>query len=328
MLIRLALFSVVSFALLGSAVVHAQDAYPSRPITMIVAFPPGGVADKNARPTAAALEKVLKQPVPITNRPGAGGAVGNAVVAHAKPDGYTIGMLLSSVSVIPAADQLFNRKPAYTLDELRTIALISADPMILIVAAKSDWKSVKDLVDDIKKKPGHYSFSSSGIYGALHMPMEMFFFSAGGLKLRHVPTKGGAPALRQLLGEHVDFTAGGPAAIGPHIRSGKLRPLASWGAERHPAYPKVPTFKELGYDIVYYIWAGMFAPAGTPDSVIKVLRDATRTAMKSADFKKAMKNLNSPIVYKDAPDFDKYWHTDAKRLAGIVKMVGKVDSKK
>ncbi len=327
MLIRLAIFSAVSITLLGSAAVQAQDAYPSRPITMIVAFPPGGVADKNARPTSAALEKVLKQPVTITNRPGAGGAVGNAVVAHAKPDGYTIGMLLSSVSVIPAADELFNRKPAYTLDELRTIALISADPMILIVAAKSNWKSVKDLVDDIKKKPGQYSFSSSGIYGALHMPMEMFFHAAGGLKLRHVPTKGGAPALRQLLGEHVDFTAGGPAAIGPHIRSGKLRPLASWGENRHPAYPKVPTFRELGYDIVYYIWAGMFAPAGTPDSVIKVLRDATRTAVASAEFKKAMKNLNSPIVYKDAPEFHKYWRDDATRLAAIVKMVGKVETK-
>lgn len=326
MFIRLAVFSVVSIALLASAAVQAQS-FPSRPITMIVAFPPGGVADKNARPTSAALEKVLGQPVTITNRPGAGGAVGNAAVAHAKPDGYTIGMLLSSVSVIPAADALFNRKPAYTLDELRAIALISADPMILIVANKSKWKTVKSLVDDIKAKPGQYSFSSSGIYGALHMPMEMFFHAAGGLKLRHVPTKGGAPALRQLLGEHVDFTAGGPAAIGPHIRSGKLRPLASWGENRHPAYPKVPTFRELGYDIVYYIWAGMFAPSGTPDSVMKVLRDATRTAVQTAEFKKAMKNLNSPIVYKDAPEFTKYWHDDATRLAAVVKIVGKVDTK-
>ena len=327
MLVRIAALSAASIALFAGAAVQAQDAYPSRPITMIVAFPPGGVADKNARPTSAALEKVLKQPVTITNRPGAGGAVGNAAVAHATPDGYTIGMLLSSVSVIPAADELFNRKPAYTLDELRPIALISADPMILIVATKSKWTTVKSLVDDIKAKPGQYSFSSSGIYGALHMPMEMFFHAAGGLQLRHVPTKGGAPALRQLLGEHVDFTAGGPAAIGPHIRSGKLRPLASWGGSRHPAYPDVPTFIELGYNIEYYIWAGMFAPSGTPDSVIKVLRDATRTAVETDEFKKAMKNLNSPIVYKDAPEFNKYWRDDATRLAAIVKIVGKVDTK-
>ena len=325
MWIRLALYSAVSLTLVAAAAVQAQDSFPSRPIEMIVAFPPGGVADKNARPTAAALEKVLKQPVTISNRPGAGGAVGNAAVAHATPDGYTIGMLLSSVSVIPAADELFSRKPAYTLDELRTIALISADPMILIVGANSSWKTVKDLVGDIKESPGKYSFSSSGIYGALHMPMEMFFHAAGGLKLRHVPTKGGAPALRQLLGEHVDFTAGGPAAIGPHIRSGNLRPLASWGGTRHPAYPKVPTFIELGYQIEYYIWAGMFAAAGTPDPVIKVLRDATRTAVQSEEFKKAMKNLNSPIVYKDAPEFQKYWRDDATRLAAIVKIVGKVE---
>jgi tripartite-type tricarboxylate transporter receptor subunit TctC len=157
--------------------------------------------------------------------------------------------------------------------------------------------------------------------------MEMFFHAAGGLKLRHVPTKGGGPALRQVLGEHVDFTAGGPAAIGPHIKSGKLRPLASWGGTRHPSYPDVPTFIELGYDIEYYIWAGMFASSATPDSVIKVLRDATRTAVQTEEFKKAMKNLNSPIVYKDAPEFNKYWRDDATRLAAIVKIVGKVDAK-
>jgi tripartite-type tricarboxylate transporter receptor subunit TctC len=327
MLTRIAVCSAIAAALIAGTAAQAQEKFPTRPITMIVAFPPGGVADKTARPTAAALEKILKQPVTITNTPGAGGAVGNAKVAHSKADGYTIGMLLSSVSVIPAADALFNRKPAYTLDELKPIALISADPMILVVAAKSDWKDVKALISDVKSKPGHYSFSSSGLYGALHMPMEMLFHAAGGLKLRHVPTKGGGPALSQLLGEHVDFTAGGPAAIGAHVRSGKIRPLASWGGTRHPAYPEVATFKELGFDIEYYIWAGMFAPSGTSDDVINALREATRTAVQSDEFKKAMTNLNSPIVYKDAPEFAKYWHDDATRLAAIVKIVGKVEAK-
>jgi tripartite-type tricarboxylate transporter receptor subunit TctC len=322
---KIRILSGVAAALLAFGA--AAQSFPSRPITMIVPFPPGGVADQTARPTSAGLEKFLKQPVTINNRAGAGGAVGNAAVAHAKPDGYTIGMLLSSVSVIPAADALFDRKPAYTLKELTPIALVSADPMILIVGADSNWKSVKDLVADIKSKPGTYSFSSSGIYGALHMPLEMFFHAAGGLKLRHVPTKGGGPALQQMLGGHVNFTAGGPAAIGPFIQGGKLRPLASWGGSRHPAYPDVPTFKELGYDIEYYIWAGMFAPTGTPDAVLKVLRDATRKTVEDADFMKAMKNLNSPIVYKDAPEFQTYWDADAKRLAAAVKVVGKVEAK-
>ena len=311
----------------GSAVALAQDAFPSRSITMIVPFPPGGVADVTGRPTAAALEKILKQPVTITNRPGAGGAVGNAAVANAKPDGYTILMALSSISVIPAADQLFDRKAAYALDQFAPIALISADPTILTVHPSLPAKSLKELVALARSKPGQLSYSSSGVYGALHMPMEMFLHAAK-LKMRHVPTTGGGPAITQLLGGHVDMTAGGPAAITPHVKAGKLRPLASWGPKRHPGYPDVPTFKELGYDIEYLIWAGMFAPKGTPDSAMKVLRDAARKAVADPEFKAMMDKVNSPVHYLDAPDFEKFWMADAKRLAEAVKIVGKVEIKK
>jgi tripartite-type tricarboxylate transporter receptor subunit TctC len=306
----------------------AQEAFPSRPITMIVPFPPGGVADITGRPTAAALEKVLKQPVAVTNRPGAGGAVGNAAVANAKPDGYTILMALSSISVIPAADELFNRKPAYSLDQFAPIALISADPTILVVHPSMPVKSLKELVALARSKPGQMSFSSSGVYGALHMPMEMFLYAAK-LKMRHVPTTGGGPAITALLGGHVELTAGGPAAISGHVKAGKLRPIVSWGGKRHEAYPDVPTFKELGYkDVEYYIWAGMFAPRGTPEPVMKVLRDAARKVVEDADFKNTMAKVNSPVQYMDAPEFGKYWEADAKRLAALVKIVGKVDDKK
>lgn len=308
--------------------VMAQEAFPSRPITMIVPFPPGGVADITGRPTAAALEKVLRQPVAVTNRPGAGGAVGNAAVANAKPDGYTILMALSSISVIPAADELFNRKPAYSLDQFAPIALISADPTILVVHPSMPVKSLKELVALARSKPGQMSFSSSGVYGALHMPMEMFLYAAK-LKMRHVPTTGGGPAITALLGGHVELTAGGPAAISGHVKAGKLRPIVSWGGKRHEAYPDVPTFKELGYkDVEYYIWAGMFAPRGTPEPVMKVLRDAARRVVEDADFKNTMAKVNSPIQHMDAPEFGKYWEADAKRLAALVKIVGKVDDKK
>lgn len=308
--------------------VMAQEAFPSRPITMIVPFPPGGVADITGRPTAAALEKVLRQPVAVTNRPGAGGAVGNAAVANAKPDGYTILMALSSISVIPAADELFNRKPAYSLDQFAPIALISADPTILVVHPSMPVKSLKELVALARSKPGQMSFSSSGVYGALHMPMEMFLYAAK-LKMRHVPTTGGGPAITALLGGHVELTAGGPAAISGHVKAGKLRPIVSWGGKRHEAYPDVPTFKELGYkDVEYYIWAGMFAPKGTPEPVMKVLRDAARKVVEDADFKNTMAKVNSPIQHMDAPEFGKYWEADAKRLAALVKIVGKVDDKK
>lgn len=304
-----------------------QDAFPNRAITMIVPFPPGGVADITGRPTAAALEKLLKHPVVVTNRPGAGGAVGNAAVANAKPDGYTILMALSSISVIPAADKLFGRKPAYSLDQFAPIALISADPTILVVHPSLPVKSLKELVALARSKPGQMSYSSSGVYGALHMPMEMFLHAAK-LKMRHVPTTGGGPAITAVLGGHVEMTAGGPAAISGHVHAGKLRPLASWGAKRHEAFRDVPTFKELGYDIEYYIWAGMFAPKGTPEPVMRVLREATRKAVEEPDFKNTMAKVNSPIQYMDAPEFGKYWEADAKRLAALVAIVGKVEDKK
>jgi tripartite-type tricarboxylate transporter receptor subunit TctC len=310
-------------------VVHAQDAYPTRAITMIVPFPPGGIADITARPTAPAIEKVLKQPVSIVNRPGAAGAVGNAAVANAKPDGYTIGMVLSSISVIPAADELFNRKPAYSLDQVVPIALISADPTILVAHPSLPVKSVKELVALAKAKPGELSFSSSGVYGALHMPMEMFMHAAGRLKMRHVPTTGGGPAITALLGGHVTLTAGGPAAINAHVNAGRMRALANWGAKRHQAYPDVPTFGELGYkDVEYYIWAGLIAPRGTPEGVLKTLRGAVRQVVGDGDFKSAMAKLNTPIQYMDAPEFRKYWDADAKRLAALVRVVGKVEDKK
>ncbi|OGA24672.1 MAG: Tat pathway signal protein [Betaproteobacteria bacterium RIFCSPLOWO2_02_FULL_67_26] len=314
--------------LLASTGAFAQGAFPARPITMIVAFPPGGVADITARPTAAAMEKILKQPVSVTNRPGAAGAVGNAAVANAKPDGYTILMALSSISVIPAADELFNRRPAYALDQFAPIALISADPTILVSHPSLPVKTLKDLVALARARPGELSYSSSGVYGALHMPMEIFMHATK-LKMRHVPTTGGGPAINAILGGHVALTAGGPAAISGHVKAGKMRPLASWGATRHASYPNVPTFMEMGYkNVEYYIWAGMFAPKATPDAVMKVLRDTARKTVADPDFRKAMAAVDSLVQYKDAPEFQQYWMADAKRLAGLVRIVGKVEAKK
>lgn len=233
---------LVVMGALAAAGVQAQETYPARSLTMVVPFPPGGVADTTGRPTAAALEKILKQAVAVTNRPGAGGAVGNAAAANAKPDGYTLLMALSSISVIPEADKLFDRKPAYSLDQLAPVALISADPVILVVHPSLPVKTLKEVIALSRKQPGELSFSSSGVYGALHLPVEMFLHAAN-LKMRHVPTTGGGPAITQLLGGHVTMTVGGPAAISSHVKAGKLRTIVSWCAERHPNYPDVPTFK-------------------------------------------------------------------------------------
>jgi tripartite-type tricarboxylate transporter receptor subunit TctC len=304
----------------------AQD-FPTRPINIVAPFPPGGQADLMARPTAAAMEKLLKSPVVVVNKTGAAGAVGMAFVANSKPDGYNVLMALSSISVIPEADKLFDRKPAYTMDQFAPIALVSADPTILVCRSERPWKSVKELVEDAKKRPDGISYSSSGIYGTLHMAMEMLIHSAG-IKLKHVPYGGAAPALTSLLGGHVDCMAGGPAVVLPHIKAGKLRALAGWGEKRLAVLPELPTLKELGYNAEFYIWAGMFAPKGTPEPIMKKLRDTVRAAMQEPEFKGAMDKLETPIAYMDAPEFQKFWDKDAKMLADAIKRVGRIEEGK
>ena len=310
----------------GAAV--AQEPYPSRPITMVVPFPPGGVADLTARPVAAALERTLKNPVGVVNKTGAAGAVGMQFAATSKPDGYTLLLALSSISIIPEADKLFGRPPAYTVDQLTPIALISADPTVLVVRTESPWQTAKDFIEDARKRPGQISYSSSGIYGTLHMAMELLSH-ASGIKLRHVPHAGAGPALTALLGGHVDALASGPAVVLPHIKSGKLRALAGWGESRVAALPEVPTFKELGYpDAEFYIWAGVFAPSGTPEPVLARLREGLRAAVADAEFKGAMDKLQTPIAFKQGDDFARFFAADARRLAEGIRKVGRIEDKK
>ena len=313
--------------LTGAAMAWAQEPYPSRPITIVAPFPPGGVADLTARPVAAAMERVLKNPVAVVNKTGAAGAVGMQFVATSKPDGYTLLLALSSISIIPEADKLFGRPPAFTVDQFAPIALISADPTILVVPADKPWKTAADFIEDAKKRPGQISYSSSGVYGTLHMAMELLSHAAG-IKLRHVPYAGAGPALTAILGGHVDALASGPAVVLPHIKAGKLRALAGWGDKRVAALPDVPTFKELGYpDAEFYIWAGLFAPRGTPEPVLAKLRDTVRTSVADGDFKGAMDKLETPVVFKQGDDFAKFFEADARRLAEGVRKVGKIETK-
>jgi len=305
----------------------AQEPFPSRPITIVAPFPPGGVADLTARPVAAAMEKVLKSPVGVVNKTGAAGAVGMQSVAVAKPDGYTLLLALSSISIIPEADKLFGRPPAFTVDQFAPIALISADPTILVVPADKPWKTAKEFIEDAKRRPGQISYSSSGIYGTLHMAMELLS-QAADIKLRHVPHAGGGPALTAVLGGHVDALASGPSVVLPHIKSGKLRVLGGWGDKRLAALPDVPTFKELGYPTAeFYIWAGLFAPRATPEPVLAKLRATVREAVEDPDFKTAMDKLQTPVSFKQGAEFQAFFEADARRLAEGVRRVGKIETK-
>ena len=305
---------------------QAQEAYPSRPITMIVPFPPGGVADITGRPTAHVMGKLLKQSVVVQNKGGAGGSVGTAQAARSAPDGYTILMALSSISVLPVADRLQGRTPAYELDQFAPIALISADPTVLVVRADGPYKTLKDLVEAAKAKPGTINYGSSGVYGTLHVAMEIFA-DAAGIKLFHIPYQGGGPAVAALLGGQIDALASGPSAAIGQIKAGKMRALAVWGDKRLASLPDVPSMKELGYDATFYIWSGLFAPAATPSPILMTLRDAVRRTAEDPEFKEAMAKVATPIAYLDAPAFKTFLDKDAARLKVAVQRIGKVPEK-
>jgi tripartite-type tricarboxylate transporter receptor subunit TctC len=307
------------------AAVRAQD-YPSKPVTMVVPFPPGGVAEIVGRPLASLMEKTLKQPVILINRPGAGGAVGMASVARGPADGYTLLMGLSSISIFPVSDRINGKEPPYELNDFAPIALVTADPTVLVVRADGPYKTVKDFVEAAKAQPGKINYSSSGVYGALHVAMEMFA-NAAGIKLFHIPYQGGGPAVTALLAGQVEASPQGPAAAIGQIRAGKMRALATWGTERLKLLPEIPTFRELGYDAEFYIWSGVFAPAATPAPIVTKLRQAVREAATSPEFAAAMEKLSTPVSYLDAPEFRKYWERDAARLKVALEKIGKVEEK-
>ena len=202
----------------------AQERWPARTVTMVVPFPPGGQADLAARPVAAVLERLLGQSVVVENRGGAGGAVGNAAVARAEPDGHTLLMTLSSLAVLPEAERLFGRSPPYEVAQLAPIARVLADPTLLAVPAAAPWRSVQDLVADAKKRPDAIPYGSSGPYGTLLVAMEMFAKSAD-ITLLHVPYRGAGPAVTGLLAGQIQALASAPGVLKPHVDSDLPAPV-------------------------------------------------------------------------------------------------------
>jgi tripartite-type tricarboxylate transporter receptor subunit TctC len=302
----------------------AEDAYPTHAITIINPFPPGGASDVVTRPLAAVLEPIIKQPVVIETKAGAAGAVGAQVAANAKPDGYTLLSHITSISGFAEVDKLFGRPVKFTRADFIPIARFVADPCVLLVNDQQPYKTLKDLTDDAKKRPDQIIFSSSGLYGALHIPTALYMKAAGGLKLRHLPTNGGGPALTAFLGNNSQVLVSSISASLAQIKGGKAKPLALFGATRSKALPDVPTMKELGYDIEYYLWVGLFAPKGTPANVVTYLRTNVSKAAHDEKFKTAMANLGQDVDYLDAPEFAKFWDADAARIEDAVKDIGRV----
>ena len=315
--------STATAAALATGSVAGQELYPTRPITLINPFPPGGAADLVGRPFAAMLEPLMKQPVVIETKAGAAGQVGAQFAAAAKPDGYTLLIHIVSISGFAEVDKLFGRHPKFTRTDFIPIARFTEGPMALIVNDQQPYKTLKDFVEDAKKRPNEIIFSSSGLYGALHLPTAQFM-KAAGIEMKHLPTNGGGPALAALLGNnsHVMVSAIAPASA--QLKAGKLRALACFSSKRAASLPDVPTLKELGYDVEFSLWVGLFAPRGTADPVIKKLREETRNAVATEQFANAIENIGDVVAYLDQPEFAKFWDVDAKRVEEAVRSIGKV----
>jgi tripartite-type tricarboxylate transporter receptor subunit TctC len=315
--------SAATAAALASQPAFAQDAYPSHAITVVNPFPPGGAVDVVGRPFAATLEPLIKQPIVIETKAGAAGQVGAQFAANAKPDGYTLLAHLPSISGFAAVDTLFDRTPKFTRADFIPIARLTEGPLVLVVNDQQPHKTLKEFVDDAKKRPDQIIFSSSGLYGALHLPTALFM-NASGVKMRHLPTNGGGPALTAILGNNSQVLVTSIAAANAQMKAGKLRALACFSPKRAASLPDVPTLKELGYNVEFSIWVGLFAPKGTPVPVIAKLRTETKKAVESEQFKKAITNIGDVVAYLDQPEFAKFWDEDAKRVESAVHLIGKV----
>ena len=312
-----------SAAALAAQPAFAQEAFPTRPVTIVNAFPPGGVNDIVTRPLASAMEPILKQPMVVETKAGAAGQVGAQVAASAKPDGYTILSHNNGISGYAEVDKLFGRPVKTSRADFIPLARITADPVLFLVNDQQPYKTFKEFFEAVRAKPDALVFSSGGLYGASHLPLAYLEKVTGPIKVRHLPTNGGGPAITAALGNNAQLTTQTTSATLQHVKAGKLRPLASFGATRSKVLPDVPTFKELGFDVEYYLWVGIFAPKGTPAPIVATLSSAIDKAAHSDAFKTVLTNIGQELAYLNGPDFQKFWDADGKRTDEAVVSIGK-----
>ncbi len=287
--------------------------YPERPITFICPWPAGGTADRSMRTICQVAAGELGQPIAFENRAGASGMLGTKAMASAKPDGYTIGQ-------IPISVTRFSQLGTLQLDPLQDLSYLartSGQTFGIAVPANSPFKSLKDVVAQAKAKPGIVTYAHAGIGGATHVGMEQFA-QAAGVKFNAIAYKGGSAALQDVLGEQVDMLADS-SSWAPHVESGKLRLLATWGEARTPRFKDTPTLKELGFDVVVEAPNGIGAPAGLPPDVEKRLREAFRVAVQSEEFRKVAESIDAPVMYQDGPDYRKYVQSVYRQETALIR---------
>ena len=298
---------------------HAQN-YPAKPIRIVTPYAPGGTADILSRVVALKLSEAWGQQVVIDNRPGASGMIGADIVAKAAPDGYTL--LMAYVAEIAIVPSLFAKMTYDPVKDLAPVTLAAVTPMIFVVHPSLPAKNVRELVALAKARPGQLPYASAGNGSPAHLAFELLQRSAG-IEITHVPYKGAAPALTDLLGGHVVmFFSGMPPAM-PHINAGKLRAIAVSTAKRSPAAPEVPTVAESGVrDFDISTWFGVFAPAGTPRDIIAKLNAEISRALTLPDVKERLAREGAETAPNSAEQFGKFIQAEITKFARIIKESG------
>jgi len=311
---------------LGFSPVYAAE-YPTRPVSLISVYPPGGFFEVPGRAFAAAAEKLLGKPVVILNKPGAAGMIGTVAGAQSAPDGYTLTMGCTTISCANEWELANGRKPLATREDFVLIGSYILSPTLISVPTNSPWKTLNDLIKDCKAKPGHYAFSSGGLYGMSHVPAELLM-KAAGIQCRHVPHKGGSPALSAVVGGHVDFTTQFCPSTIPLYRGNKLRVLAVQSDRRLKSIPEVPSVKELGIDAEYQAWIGIMAPKGTPEPIVKKLREVLASAVKDKTFIDTIETAGEVVHYMNHEELAKYWDNETGKIAKIWAQIKKEPASK
>jgi len=308
----------ITFIFCLNIVPVAVAEYPTRPITLIDPYPPGGTLDIQARAFAAIAEKLLGQPVVVVNKPGAAGMIGSAEGAKAAPDGYTLTVGCTANTCTIEWEIANGRKPPVNKESFILIGSFTLSPTLVVVPYNSPWKTLADLIKDCQAKADHYAFSSGGLYGMSHIPAEILM-KAAGFKARHVPYKGGGPALSAIVGGHVDFATQFPPTSIPLYRGNKLRVLAVQSDKRLKSIPEVPTVKELGVDAEFYAWVGIMTPKGTPREIVEKLRGVVARAAQDEAFVKAIENLGDEVRYMNDQELDKHWDHESETFGKLYK---------
>jgi len=307
---------VLTFVLWSVNAWAASADYPTKPITIIVPFTPGGTVDFTMRTYASTAEKLLKQPVVVVNKPGATGMIGSLAGAQAAPDGYTLTLGSSAMISTLEWEMIEGRKPPFSRHDFAIIGSLTMMTPMVVVPHDSPWKTLSDLLRDCKAKPEYYSFGSGGLYGGSHLPAEMLMMAAG-ITARHMPYKGAAISLTALAGKHDDFGTHYTASTIPLVRGKKLRVLAILSDRRLRSLPDVPTAKELGFDVSCAQWSGVLVPKDTPASIVEKLRDITLKVTKEKTFIDLIEATGDEVYFMNHEEVAKYWDKESVMFATL-----------